>query len=448
MRAMISRFCALAGWIAMTGSLAASGMLAPARAAEHDVPYLFEIDMGPLKIGEERFSVDLRDFPVQLVSPAPKAAPPVEAQWVPGSVEWFRNPQNLQFPRARIKIRSTLAAARVNLRYMDKVLSMREAGGSSEVEFFVSLFQPGDINIVVDGKPAGTIVVAIKPRPDGTRRVVFDYSCAPYLVELNGIGDEFATVTCRLWRMGELGEEIPMLDVYWYVAGARMPDGTRPPFIASFRATGTSRMTVVGRDGRPRGVEIAVSLPPSLSRLRFAGGLGPYSFIAQKDIGIKKNEYAPSAMLYGNFFLTDELSIRGFEALVSRDPAASAFFNNFGVYFAYELFRGWDKRVQLIALLGFQGLTFAYDGLKGTTFSQAIFPQGFELTYFHAFGKKGYNLGAGMFILPSVTNPYSNLWVRYGKRVFGEVNYISWSLGDRVATMWGVSVGFPLASWF
>ncbi|MBI2605756.1 MAG: hypothetical protein HYW49_06715 [Deltaproteobacteria bacterium] len=445
---MISRFCALTGWIALSGSLAASALLAPARAAEHDVPYLFEIDMGPLKIGEERFPVDFRDFPVQVVSSVPGAALSLEAEWVPGSLEWFRNPQNLQFPRARMKARSTLAAGRVSLRYMDKVLSMQEAGSGSEIEFFVSLIQPGDVSVVVDGKPAGTIVTTIKPRPDGTRRIVVDYSCAPYLVELSGIGDEFATATCRLWRMGEVGEEIPMLEVYWFVAGARLPDGTRPPFIASFRATGRSRMTLLDREGRPRAVEISASLPPRLPRLRFAGGLGPYNFVAQKDIGVKKTEYAPSVMLYGNFFLTDELSIRGFEAAVSRDPSASAFFNNFGVYFAYELFRGWDKRMQLIALLGFQGLTFAYDGLKGTTFSQAIFPQGFELMYFHAFGKKGYNLGMGMFILPSVTNPYSNLWVRYGKRVFGEVNYISWSLGGRLATMWGVSIGFPLAAWF
>lgn len=448
MRTMISRFFVLATGVALFGLLAAVALPALAHAAEHDVPYLFAIDMGPLKIGEERFSVDFRDFPIQVASPGPAAALPVEAEWVPGSLEWFRNPQNLQFPRARMKVRSKLSAGRVNLRYMDKIISMQQAGSGLEVEFFVSLFQPGDVSVFVDGRPAGTIAVTIKPRPDGTRRVVVDYSCAPYLVKLNGIDDEFATVTCRLWRMGEIGEEVPMLEVYWYVAGARMPDGTHPPFIASFRATGRSRAMILDRDGRSRAVDVSASLAERLPRLRFAGGIGPYNFIAQKDVGVKKTEYAPSAMLYGNFFLTDELSIRGFEALVSRDPSASAFFSNFGVYFAYELFRGWDKRMQLIALLGFQGLTFAYDGLKGTTFSQAIFPQGFEWTYFHAFGNKGYNLGAGMFILPSVTNPYSNLWVRYGTRVFGEVNYISWSLGDRVATMWGVSVGFPLAAWF
>ena len=412
-------------------------------AAEDDPA--FALSFGPVLIGEERIKIDLSEFPLLVEG----ATAPVEAKWIEESVQWVRLKNNLMLPRARMKIVAKVDASRISLQYLDKVISLQGADGVSETELYFSLFHPGIIQVYVDGKPSGKIVLrAMSRSKTNEKRHLIDYSCAPWLLEVKGVDNEFISVSCQMIRVGKMGEEYPMLEVYWSAVNVKMLDGRTPPFTAVFRDNKTVSATVIGSQGEKKIVEISAKVPLRMHRLKFAGGLGPYQFVAQKDLGTKKTGYAPSLMLYGNFWLTDEMSIRGFDAAVLSDPTSRAFFNNFGVYFAYEIGRALDKRVQILALLGFQGVTFAYDGLKGITFSQAIFPQGFEMTYMHAFGMKNYLLGGGMFLFPSGNNPYKNVWVRFGKRTFGEINYISWGNGELAATMWGLSVGFPLNSWF
>ena len=120
-------------------------------------------------------------------------------------------------------------------------------------------------------------------------------------------------------------------------------------------------------------------------------------------------------------------------------------FNNFGLYFAYNVTRVLDRRLGLVALLGMQGISFAPRGLSRTVYNEAVFPQGFEISYSDAFGLKNKSLSGGMFFQTSTKKPYNNVWLRFGGRLFGELNYLSWSSGDRWAHMWGVSVGAPFA---
>ena len=155
-------------------------------------------------------------------------------------------------------------------------------------------------------------------------------------------------------------------------------------------------------------------------------------------------------MLYGNLRLRpeDSLSIRVFEAAVSQSPVDTTFFNNLGLYFAYDLTRVWDKRLALTALLGLQGVTFAPAGLSRSAYNEAVFPQGFELSYLDAFGLRNKTLSGGMFLQPAANKPYQNFWGRFGGSWFGELNYISWKSGNRSAQMWGFSVGMPFAKLF
>jgi hypothetical protein len=95
-----------------------------------------------------------------------------------------------------------------------------------------------------------------------------------------------------------------------------------------------------------------------------------------------------------------------------------------------------------------QAVTFAPQGLARRSYTTALAPQGFEVSYPDAFGRKNEILSGGLFLQPTTATPYQNFWVRYGAGWFGEVNYISWRSNDRYARMAGVSVGKPFASLF
>ena len=79
----------------------------------------------------------------------------------------------------------------------------------------------------------------------------------------------------------------------------------------------------------------------------------------------------------------------------------------------------------------------------GETTSSLIYPQGFEVILKHAFGIENKHLTYGMFLSTSSSEPYTNSWIRYGGKVFYELNYINWKKGDKKMTMSGVSIGFP-----
>jgi hypothetical protein len=79
-------------------------------------------------------------------------------------------------------------------------------------------------------------------------------------------------------------------------------------------------------------------------------------------------------------------------------------------------------------------------------FQQIIFPQGFEVVYRHAFGLRNYHLIYGMFLSTASDGSYENIWLRFGQKVFWELNWINWKYEDRQATSYGLSVGIPFLS--
>ncbi len=204
---------------------------------------------------------------------------------------------------------------------------------------------------------------------------------------------------------------------------------------------------MLGPDGKSRVVELSARVPKRLHRMRLAWGAGPYNLSSSAGSG---NGTVGAAMLYGNFRLRheDNLSLRAFEAAFGRDPGHASFFNNLGAYFAYDAVRAVDNRLRLTVLLGVQAVTFAPRGLANPSYGEVIAPQGFEVSYPDAFGLKNKSLSGGIFLQPGTSKRYANAWVRFGGRWFGELNYLSWRSDYRFATMWGLSVGAPLAQLF
>jgi hypothetical protein len=411
-------------------------------------PRIPRIAIGPLVlIGEDHPAPDLADFPAAVDG---ERAGDVDARWIVPSVKWVRAADGLAVPRARLRIAVRAAPERVLLRWRGQAMPLQEGDGGSFIEIFVPLLQGGTAAIEIDGRPAAAVKIAAKPAPTGdpSLRHAIDHSCSPWNVSIKGLDDAYLTMNCRMVPVGRVGTEEALLEVLWTAARVTLPDGSAPPIAAQLRDGRPARIAVIGPDGARRVVELSAGVPPRLHRMRLAWGAGPYRLSSSAASG---NGAAGSATVYANFRLRtaeDGMSIRAFEAAVSQSPDHTVFFNNLGLYFAYDLARVWDARLHITALLGMQAVTYAPQGLAHTAYSAVLAPQGFEIAYPDAFGRKNMTLSGGMFLGTDTTKPYQNFWFRYGGRLFGEVNTISWRAGDRYAHMSGVSVGMPFASLF
>lgn len=395
--------------------------------------------------GEDHPAPNLADFPLSIENPKLS----VEANWVGASVRWVRAKDGLPVPRARLLITVKAAPERLLLRWRGRAIQFQSRGDEASSEIFVPLLDGGEARLEVDGKPASRVKITVRSATTGAagERHAIDHSCSPYRIQISGLDDVYLSMNCRLIPTGRLGSEEALLEVRWSAAGVTLPDGSAPPLTANLRNGRPSRTTLIGPDGMSRVVEISASVPARFNRLRLAWGAGPYNLSSSAGSG---NGTAGSVMLYGNFKLRteDNLSVRAFEAAVGQSPHNTSFFNNLGLYFAYDAVRAMDERLRLTVLLGAQIVTFAPRGLASTAYNELIAPQGFEVSYPDAFGIKNRSLSGGLFLELGTAKRYQNTWVRYGGRWFSELNYISWRVNNRYATMWGYSIGAPLAQLF
>ena len=429
-------------------ALAAAGRAqSPAGDPLDDDDRVPRIAIGPLVlIGEDHPAPDLADFPATVESEG--AA--VEANWIERSVKWVRAKDGLALPRARLRIVVRAAPERLLLLWRGRAVAFQAGEGGAFTEIFVPLLEGGEARVELDGRPAARVKIAAKPKPSGAPAIrhAIDHSCSAWNVSIQGLDDAYLSMSCRIVPVGRVGVEEALLEVRWTASGVTLPDGSAPPMAAQLRDGRPARLTLIGPDGTSRLVELSASVPPRLHRLQLAWGAGPYHLSSSAGSG---DGLEGAAMLYGNFRLRtaeDGMSVRAFEAAVSQSPANRAFFNNLGLYFAYDVARVWDGRLHVTALLGMQAVTFAPQGLARTAYSTTLAPQGFEIAYPDAFGRKNRTLSGGLFLQPTVATPYQNFWLRYGGKWFGEINTISWRSNDRYARMSGVSVGLPFAALF
>ncbi len=396
------------------------------------------ISFGGVKLAEERMPIDLDSFAIQS-----EGTYAVSGAMVHDSLQWVRLDRALLLPRALLEV-SFLAPAthRYSWSYADqKVIPLFDpTTGRYTAQIFVSLFESLPLSLTEDTRVVN--VVRIIPSRQ-LRALLIDYSCAPYQVELSGIDNDFISVGCQVQRTGPFGEEKPYLEVLMTSAAYRMKDQSGPPYIIAFHATGAASISLVNYRGEEKVVKVSARVPKNLPRLRLAGGLGPYQLETEDKNGNKRHVIAPTAMLYGNFALNETSSLRFFDSY-SRN---SATFHNWGTYFAWDLAEFCDQRCVLTSLIGAQGVEFRAAG-AGATQSDLILPQGLEFIYKHPFGQLNYKFSYGMFASFSGLYDYQNIWIRYGKSTFWELNYIDWRQDDRRAAMVGLSIGFPLGSFF
>jgi hypothetical protein len=396
---------------------------------------------GNVRLGEERLLLKTKLFDIKVTGELN-----VEASLVEHSFQWVRLDEVLLVPRALLKISiATENPENYSLIYGGQTFIPLYDASSKKIHtsLFISLFEALPLQIKKGNELLGSVRVAPKSQEVKSKRQLIDYSCAPYHLDLKGLESDYVSVGCKIQRTGKFGEESPYLEVIFTTASHRLRDESDPPYRVVFNQSGEAISSMITDEGREENFTIAAKLPAHLPRLKIAMGLGPYSLNA-KSSGEDKTKIAPTVMLYGNLSLNDVSSLRFFDSYSKNEATV---FHNWGTYFAWDLARFCDQRCQLTSLIGLQGVDYRFNSSE-RNHSDLIYPQGFEFVYSHPFGLLNYKLSYGMFASLSGLYDYQNAWLRFGKKVFWEINYIDWKKNDQSASMYGLSVGFPLVSFF
>lgn len=391
--------------------------------------------IGKLSVAESRVKIDYNDFLIN------NPFSFIQASFENGSVQWLRNENNLLTPRALLVLKILRSEAQFHLEYQNRTILLSKYKNYYATKFYIDLFNPEEISLFAGANLEGKIKIEAKATADAKSKQLIDYSCSPYDVSIEGIDTEYISVGCRMSRLGSFGNEKPRLEVTLSSTNLRTYNNAKPPYTVFFHDNSPLEMVMKGSGDKSKILTLKAKLPERLHRLKLAYGFGPYIYDSTEDDLTEKSKVAPSLMLYGKLDLTETSSIKFFDALLY----SKSYFNNAGLYYSYDLAEILDGRILVNTLLGFQELNYKFSS-DTTNHFRLIYPQGFELIYRHAF-KENYHFTYGMF-LSTTAETYVNAWIRYGKGSFLELNYINWGYGKSQISMWGLSIGLPLASFF
>lgn len=390
------------------------------------------ISFAKVSIGESRVKVDQNEFTIRYNKKE------IKSYFIADTIQWLRNDSNLLTPRALLALAINLDESNLSINYKGKIIFPTKRPNYFYTEIYVDLFNPGTIEIYRGKELFDKIQIVSNGAANAKSKQLIDYSCAPFKLSIEGVDSEYISVGCKLESYGKSHDRRPRLEVTFSSTNLFNLKGETPPFTIYLNDSSPVFLDLVNSSGEISKIKIKAELPSKLKRLKLAGGIGPYIYKSQEYQSEIENRLTMSYMLYGKYDLTETSSLKAFDALIY----SQSIFNNSGLYFSYDLAEAFDGRVLVNALLGFQGLHFRQDKTRKTTF-EVLYPQGFEIMYKHAFGILNQHLTYGMFF--STTNEiYTNAWIRYGGKIFGEINYIDWKNNHQSTSMIGLSIGFPI----
>jgi hypothetical protein len=400
----------------------------------------FSVSFGPVQVGKSRITLDLKDFKVEKEFKNPF----VKANLITGSVQWIRDNNNLLTPRARMGIHILKDSNNIHVEFLGKNVIPQKKGKYLYTELFVNLFDPGVIKIIQSNTVLDKLHLYSEIIDKKKSTKLIDYSCVKYGLNIKGLDDVYMSVGCRLERVGTWGYEKPYLEVTFTATNVHLINGQKPPFTTFIKDNSPVGMTVIDQEGKEKSVYIQARLPKRLHRVKTAYGLGPAGIVGESPAVKDDWKVAPVLYLYGKLDLTRHTSIRVFDAFAYN----KTIFNNSGFYFAYQLADMLDGRLEIVPLLGAQGLYFKQGNGVSEAQNEVIFPQGAEINYRNAFGIENYLVSFGIFLSTQSDVEYTNTWVRWGKGPFWEFNYITWGQNGYVSKMAGLSIGLPLMNFF
>ena len=383
----------------------------------------------------------------------------VTLELVPNTLQWVRVADVLVLPRARLRVKIQGGKqGRVSNAGFTQGFAQGASGSNLEAELPIALISgernPVDIAYTRGGREiAAQAVLRFKPRAAlGSERVFYDASCSRFGLKATGTAQSaqaqgWAYVGCRVAEVAGEGHRTSSLEawVFWdgvgqniLVSGAPTPSSSVSVWPLRLRsAPGRIQLAVPGGDE----MTLSYATPENYHRGALGMGLGPYwdRFTGGGDT---LSTPAPVLTLYGSYFITESLRLVSFDATTMDSHATT----DVGVYLSTEYTVFLDRRVVIDLLLGVHAIGFAS---QGSYYLEPGLPQGVEV-HFMDFISKGKNLSTGFFLYPLINGvSYYNIWLRWGGRIFGEFNYISWDekVGDQSyhSDSAGLSIGFPLA---
>jgi hypothetical protein len=360
-------------------------------------------------------------------------------------IRWERSKENILMPFVKVRFQARdNGNANLHYRYDGVTYLPQSVGGIFFTDINVSIFDNQKILVFHEGVQDGEIRVELISSTFKDKTVLMDYSCSGFNLKVHGIDRSFMSIGCQFIKEMSDGKIVPTLRVNWISNEYRTLDSFNGPYSVTFSEGREARFQVKNDQGKRKEIRLQVSFPKSLNRLKTSVGLGPYFYNSKhRDVHVN-SQLLPSLMFYGNYFLNNIHSLKFFEAVIMKESV----FNHTGLYLGSELGKFYDDRLIISSLVGLQALSFRSKGGSDGLFTQIIYPQGAEIVMHHPFGLENYRFALGGFLSPQKDVIYRNFWTRFGSKVFVEFNYIDWEYGERSASMYGISVGFPLAQFF
>lgn len=357
------------------------------------------------------------------------------------SVHWVRFEKTLLLPKARLKLAISKSKYKhLSLHYKNKNIHFEKHQGHYSTELYISLFEFEKVSVRNKGQEIANITVKVKNK----KSHLIDYTCSRNNIRIENANSEILSVGCETKRIGKFGKEKPLLIVKWISPNLTQVGSNKNYGEAVFTHRANVNISAQNiNTGKKKVIKIKSSIPKRLHRLFTAYGYGPYALETEsKKEGEETMSHtapiAPALFFYLNYKISETNSIRGFNAAVFETSG----FNNAGAYLGSDFGFALDNKLYFTTLLGVQHLFFKFND-ETSEVSEFIFPQGIEFMYRHAFDIPNYIISGGAFLSPSENFDYQNIWIRWGKNYFWELNYIFWSNNELSAKMWGLSVGFP-----
>jgi len=397
------------------------------------------------------------DFQVRWTEAAPSG---VHMELVSGSLTWVRVGRLLVLPRGRVRV-SVQGAETVQLQVGGSVQQIPSQGGEAPVSLFAGI---QELKILRHGKVTRhPFEVVFSPPPESaaaslSSRVFVDASCSSHRLEVTQKSSlplhQWIYVGCRLVHSRSDESPVPQLEVQVAWAGVQPPvavggipqDASSGSTHAPTALLSSEHPRATFSDSSGTEFEIRAQLPRQLKTAFLGVGLGPYSYLIQVPGKATVQTVSPITTFYGSYFLAEGSRMVFFDAF----PVHGDWYNDFGLYFHSESTRALDERLSVNLLLGFHLISFKSPlGIQ----QRLGAPQGFEMIYRDAFGRRN-NLSVGGFFYPPIAGKaYYNTWLRVGtSKIFGELNYLSWrEVADdgyeALSRSVGISVGAPLLFW-